>query len=73
MLIAMPASNRTEWNRLGSDTIVPSADKDHIKERLTFSSDLGDAAALTFAVDVTPVNRDWRTPRKRPNLAHLAT
>jgi hypothetical protein len=47
--------------------------KEHIKERLTFSPDLGDAAALTFAVDVTPLNRDWRLQRKRPNLAHLQT
>lgn len=27
--------------------------KDHIKERLTFSPDLGDAAALTFAVEIS--------------------
>lgn len=35
-------------------------EKDHIKERLSFSPDLGDAAALTFAIDMsTVVERDW--------------
>jgi hypothetical protein len=45
--------------------------KEHIKERLTFSPDLGDAAALTFAIDVTPLNRDYRLPRRGANLRHL--
>lgn len=35
-------------------------DKDHIRERLSFSPDLGDAAALTFAVDLSTVmDTDW--------------
>jgi hypothetical protein len=42
-----------------------------VKERLTFSPDLGDAAALTFAVDVTPLNREWRPARRGANLRHL--
>lgn len=34
--------------------------KDHIKERLTHSPDLGDAAALTFAVDLSMAQHiDW--------------
>ena len=34
--------------------------KDHIKERLTHSPDLGDAAALTFGVDIaTETEREW--------------
>ena len=37
--------------------------KDHIKERLTFSPDLGDAAALTFAVDLSARQiADWSPP-----------
>ena len=35
-------------------------DKDHIRERLNFSPDLGDAAALTFAVDMSSlVESNW--------------
>ena len=35
-------------------------DKDHIRERLSFSPDLGDAAALTFAVDFSALKEpDW--------------
>jgi len=38
-------------------------DKDHIKERLTYSPDLGDAAALTFAVDMSMLDEtDWNVP-----------
>lgn len=34
--------------------------KDHIRERLSFSPDLGDAAALTFAVDLSAATSvDW--------------
>ena len=34
--------------------------KDHIKERLTHSPDLGDAAALTFSIDFSSLNEtDW--------------
>lgn len=32
--------------------------KDKIKERLTFSPDLGDASALTFGVDVSVIQDD---------------
>lgn len=36
--------------------------KDHLKARLTFSPDLGDAAALTFAVDLSAAKIvDWGT------------
>jgi hypothetical protein len=35
-------------------------DKDHMRQRLTFSPDLGDAAALTFAVDLSTAQVvDW--------------
>ena len=61
-------SGATRFDSSGRLILEP---KEHIKERLTFSPDLGDAAALTFAVDVTPLNRDWQLPRKRPNLGHL--
>jgi hypothetical protein len=39
-------------------------DKDHMRQRLTFSPDLGDAAALTFAVDLSAskVIADWTPP-----------
>lgn len=37
-------------------------DKDHMKVRLTFSPDLGDAAALTFAVDMSPSRATWAEP-----------
>lgn len=33
--------------------------KDHIKERLSFSPDLGDAAAVTFAADFNTNSVDW--------------
>jgi hypothetical protein len=38
--------------------------KEHVKERLSFSPDIGDAAALTFAIDMTetPSTLEW-TPR----------
>ena len=35
-------------------------DKDHIRERLTISPDLGDAAALTFAPDMEVLHREAR-------------
>ena len=73
MLIAMPASNR-ECGRLGSDTITPSADKDHIiKERLTFLPDLGGAAALTFAFERNKRQSRLAHARQEANLADLAT
>jgi hypothetical protein len=35
-------------------------DKDHIRERLSFSPDLADAAALTFAIDLGSLRQeDW--------------
>lgn len=38
--------------RFNSNGQMILEDKDHIRERLSFSPDLGDAAALTFAVDM---------------------
>jgi hypothetical protein len=43
--------------------------KKHIKERLTYSPDLGDAAALTFAVDLSTVKQSldlWSRPHPTP-------
>lgn len=42
--------------------------KEHVKERLTFSPDLGDAAALTFAVDMSQFSGviDWTFGNNRP-------
>ena len=40
--------------------------KDHIRERLGFSPDLGDAAALTFAMDFCEIVDE--TERSRPYL-----
>lgn len=41
--------------------------KEHIKERLSFSPDLGDAAALTFAVDLSrPARVQWSEPSYGP-------
>jgi hypothetical protein len=38
-------------------------DKDHMRQRLSFSPDLGDAAALTFAVDLSMVrSTEWHEP-----------
>jgi hypothetical protein len=40
-------------------------DKDHMRQRLTFSPDLGDAAALTFAVDLSSAqNLTFDLPRQ---------
>lgn len=47
----------TRFNSSGQLLLEP---KDHVKERLSYSPDLGDAAALTFAVDLsTATVRDW--------------
>lgn len=44
----------TRFNSSGQLVLEP---KDHVRERLTFSPDLGDAAALTFAIDLSmPLN-----------------
>lgn len=40
----------TRFNSNGQLVLEP---KEHVKDRLTFSPDLGDAAALTFAVDMS--------------------
>jgi hypothetical protein len=41
--------------------------KDHIRTRLSFSPNLGDAAALTFAVDLNrPASVDWPEPSYGP-------
>jgi hypothetical protein len=47
--------------------------KDHIKERLTFSPDLGDAAALTFAVDLSAVKIvDWYSAPRSSGAGWMA-
>lgn len=47
----------TRFNSNGQLILEP---KDHVRERLGFSPDLADAAALTFAVDLSTVKRtDW--------------
>lgn len=45
--------------------------KDHVRERLTFSPDLGDASALTFAVDMSALKQveEDTTPRGAPDTA----
>jgi hypothetical protein len=46
--------------RFNSNTQLVLEEKDHIRARLKFSPDLGDAAALTFAVDMSLlVTQDW--------------
>lgn len=45
----------TRFDSLGRLQLEP---KEKIKERLTFSPDLGDASALTFAVDVSVIQND---------------
>ena len=42
-----------EWTKYDSSGRLLLEPKDHIKQRVGFSPDLGDAAALTFAVDFT--------------------
>jgi hypothetical protein len=50
----------TRFNSSGQLILEP---KDHVKERLSFSPDLGDAAALTFAVELAaPVDWDYEKP-----------
>ena len=50
-------SRATRFTSSGQLLLEP---KDHIKERLTFSPDLGDAAALTFAVDLSTLTEtNW--------------
>ncbi len=47
----------TRFNSSGQLILEP---KDHVRERLSFSPDLGDAAALTFAIDLTSLAEvDW--------------
>lgn len=47
----------TRFNSSGQLILEP---KEHVRERLTFSPDLGDACALTFAIDLTQVeDTDW--------------
>lgn len=59
-LCAVPAAgNVPGGTRFNSNGQLILEAKDHIKERLTFSPDLGDAAALTFAVDLNATQHDW--------------
>lgn len=46
----------TRFNSSGQLILEP---KEHVRERLTFSPDLGDAAALTFAIDLNTQEQDW--------------
>jgi hypothetical protein len=51
---------RTRFNSSGQ---LALEDKDHMKKRLSFSPDLADAGALTFAVDLSRVQEvDWDEP-----------
>lgn len=45
----------TRFNSSGQLLLEP---KEHVKQRLTFSPDLGDASALTFAVDLASTHDD---------------
>jgi hypothetical protein len=48
-------------------------DKDHIRDRVGFSPDLGDAHALTFAVNMDAMVRYERhRPKENNNLGWLA-
>lgn len=64
--------------RFNSNGQLILEDKDHIKERLTFSPDLGDASALTFAVDMgmfvdDPDDEDWNANVGAKNTASGVT
>ena len=60
----------TRFNSNGQLILEP---KEHVKERLTFSPDLGDAAALTFAVDMqAATSKDW-TYGSSPQSDWMAT
>lgn len=52
----------TRFNSSGQLVLEP---KEHVKERLTFSPDLGDAAALTHAIEIVAM-RDDEPERERP-------
>ena len=56
----------TRFNSSGQLILEP---KEHVRERLTFSPDLGDAAALTFAIDLTQLTEtDWTFSQAPPNF-----
>src|SRR5262245_13962660 len=48
-----PTATTLEWGACRGKARVARAPQWSIKEQLTFSPDLGDAAALTFAVDLS--------------------
>ena len=52
----------TRFNSNGQLILEP---KDHVKERLTFSPDIGDAAALTFAVEINTRPDDKPEPAQQ--------
>lgn len=61
-----------EWGKgathFNSNAQLVLESKDHIIENVGFSPDMGDAAALTFAVDMTMVvEKDWTI---KPNRSH---
>jgi hypothetical protein len=64
-----PASSCTitGGTRFNSSGHLALEDKDHMKKRLSFSPDLADAGALTFAIDLSRVKDvDWDEPGRRP-------
>lgn len=59
----------TRFNSSGQLILEP---KEHVRERLTFSPDLGDACALTFAIDLTmAVEQNDSAPMAVPDGAWL--
>lgn len=67
-----------EWGKgathFNSNAQLVLEPKDHIIENLKFSPDLGDAAALTFAVDMTMVmKRDWSINNSGSGAGWLAS
>jgi len=67
-----------EWGKgathFNSNAQLVLESKDHIRENVGFSPDYGDAAALTFAVDMTLiVQRDWSINMPRGTGGWLAS
>ncbi len=59
-----PVNGRTATHFRSNGQLIIE-DKEHIRERLTFSPDLGDAAGLTFAPDMDAIYRDARGSKPR--------
>ncbi len=58
-----------EAGHILADRAIVTDDKDKIRERLGFSPDMGDAAALTFAVPLamSDADDDYREPARAGN------